>query len=141
MAHLSVINAVTERVAANFTHCPVFGENSNEDTPADGSSFLQIQFPFSNTEWIEVEGPDGSVFREEGAFRFVLSVPRFSADATVTGRQWLGELAQLFTGVVFDGVQTFAPDSPVADDNNDDASYYRLSMAVAYHYHFVSAAA
>jgi len=140
MAHLSVVNAVAARVAANFTHCPIIGENSNQDVPADGSAFLQLQFPFSTTEWVEVEGPDGSIFREEGAFRFVLAVPRYDAAATATGRQWLEELAQLFTGVAFDGVQTFAPDSPVADDNNDDASYYRLSMAVAYQFHFVSAA-
>lgn len=134
MAHYSVVTAVEDRTKANFSRCPVYVENELTDTPADGSAWLVIQFPFATTEWIEVEGPDGSGFQEEGAFRFVLSVPR--GDGAHSGRQWLGELADLFRGQLFDGVQTFAPDSPIGDDDNDIGSVYRLAMAVPYQFTF-----
>lgn len=130
MAHYSVVQSVETRVADNFAHCPAYVENELMQTPDDGSAFLIIQFPWSNSIWEEIGGTP--VFKEEGAFRFVLAVTR--GQGAHTARQWLGELATLFRGVLFDGIQCFVPDTPVANDDNEMASYYRLSIAVPYWY-------
>lgn len=132
MAHRLVVNAVRARLAANFTGCPVYGENTLAESPKDGSAFIVLQFPWSRSVWETLAGPDGCDHREEGAFRFVLSVPR---DGGVDeGRQWLDEIASLFRGEEFDDVQCYAPDSPVSDDRNETGSYYRLTMAVPYQF-------
>lgn len=135
MAHASVVSAVQTRVADNFSHCTAYVENALTQTPDDNSAFLLIQFPYCSTTWREIEGQGGSVFQEEGAFRFVLAVQR--GEGADTARSWLADLATLFRGVQFDGVQTFAPDSAVADDNNAKDSYYRLSIAVPYWYSYL----
>lgn len=132
MAHLAVIQAVEARLAAGFDRCPVYIENSGAGTPSDGSPFLVLQFPWSSTSWATIEGPDGCDFLEEGAFRFVLAIE--AGAGAHQGRQWLAEIADLFRAESFAGVQTFAPDTPVADDRNDLGNYYRLSMAVPYQF-------
>lgn len=136
MAHFAVVQAVEARMKANFTRCPVYVENENTDTPESGDGFLVVQFPWSNAEWHAVEGADGSIFHEEGAFRFVAAVPM--GTGSHDGRQWLGELADLFRGARFSDVQCFAPDSPVGDDGNEAGAYYRLAMAVPYEFYFTS---
>lgn len=132
MAHPSVLAAVASRLADGFDRCPVFPENTVGSTPEDGSPFLVVQYPYSRLQWTTIAGPDGCDFTEEGAFRFVLGVERGAgADQ---GRQWLEELAALFRGQRFGGVQTYGVDGPAADDRNEDGNYYRLSIAVAYEF-------
>ena len=126
MAHLAVVQAVEARVAAGFTACPVRVENDNDGVPNEAGAFIALQFPWSRSEWQTIDGD----FLEEGAFRFVLSVPR--GDGTHQGRAWLDDIATLFRAVEFDGVQTYAPSSPVTDDRSEAENYYRLSISVPY---------
>ncbi len=133
MAHLTVVQAVEQRLAANFTACPIQIENDGDQTvPANSGPFVAVQFPWSRSEWETIEGPEGCDFLEEGGIRFVLAAP--AGRGTHTYRGWLDEIATLFRGVTFDGVQTFAPTSPVSDDRNDRAGYFNLSIIVPYQY-------
>lgn len=132
MAHLDVVQAVEARLAANFNHCPIIVENENTPPPSDGSAFLHLQFPWSRAEWETVNGPDGCAFLEEGAFRLVLAVDR--GTGSHTGREWLDALAAVFRSVAFEGVQCFAPTSPITDDRSDAGSYYRLAITVPYEF-------
>jgi hypothetical protein len=133
MAHPSVVAAVGARLQAGFDHCPVITENDGDQTvPSDAGPFLKLQFPWTRSEWQTIDGPDGCDFLEEGGFRFVLSVP--SGSGTITGRVWLEEIATLFRGQRFEGVQTYAPSSPVSDDASDAPGYFRLSIVVPYEY-------
>lgn len=98
----------------------------------DGGPFLALQFPYAGADWQTLEGPDGSEFLEDGAFRLVLSVRRGAG--THAGRAWMDELAALFRGASFEGVQCFAPTSPVTDDRSEEAAYFRLSFSVPYQF-------
>ncbi|HZY67758.1 MAG TPA: phage tail terminator-like protein, partial [Devosia sp.] len=94
MARSEVVTAVRNRLEANWTHTDVFDENSEGSTPADGSPYLDVQFPFSTNERVTFGDPGNNVYREEGAFRLLLNVQRGSGGNT--GRQWADELAALF---------------------------------------------
>ncbi|MBI1621500.1 phage tail terminator-like protein [Aquamicrobium zhengzhouense] len=133
MAHLSVVQAVESRLAGAFSHCPIRIENDGDMTvPSDSGPFLAVQFPWSRSEWETIEGPNGSDFLEEGGIRFVLAAP--AGHGAHIYRGWLDEIAALFRGVTFNGVQTFAPTSPVTDDRNDRAGYFNLSIVVPYQF-------
>ncbi|WP_185982821.1 hypothetical protein [Aureimonas mangrovi] len=132
MAHLAVVKAVEARLREHWSHSTIRVENDEDGLDENGGPVLAMQFPWSRSEWQTVEGPDGSDFLEEGAFRFVLSIRRGSG--TDVARGWLDDLAGAFRGTQFDGVQTFAPSSPVTDDRNDVAGLYRLSFSVPYEF-------
>ncbi|MEO3387323.1 hypothetical protein [Mesorhizobium sp. CAU 1741] len=133
MAHLTVVQAVEQRLAANFNSCPIMIENDGDETvPSDADGFISVQFPWSNSEWETIEGPEGCDFLEEGGIRFVLSAP--SGRGTHVYRGWLDQIATLFRGVIFDGVQTFAPTSPTSDDRSDRDGYFNLSIVVPYQF-------
>jgi len=139
MASSAVISAVKSRVTANWNvtdpatskASPFYGLNEESQTPSDGTAFLVVQFPVANAEQKSVGAPGAQVFREEGAIRFVLSIPRGQGID-----YWLGQFETLlgqFRAVKFSGVNTWAPTSPVLDDGNDQGSYWRLTAAVPYY--------
>lgn len=130
MAHPSVVQAVEARLSAGFTGCPVFVENSNPDTPGDGSTFAVLQFPYSRSEQASIGSPDANWYREEGAFRIVLAVE--TGAGTHASRQLLETISALFRGKSFDGVRTYAPGSASSDDNSEDGAFFRLSIAIPY---------
>ncbi|MCQ8781719.1 phage tail terminator-like protein [Mangrovibrevibacter kandeliae] len=132
MAHPIVDQAFRAQLESSFSGCQIYPEGM-ATAPTDGSAFLVLQFPFSTSEQISVGDPGNNVYREEGAARFVLSVPR-NRPAIESGRQWAAEIANLFRGNRFDGVLTFAPTSPVTDDENDTGSYYRLAWVCPYQF-------
>lgn len=125
-----VVNAVEARLEANWTHCPVFGVNSKGDTPADGSPFVQVSYPVANGEQLTVGAPGANVYRETGAFRLMVNARR--GKGVAIGLAWADELAALFRGKEFGGVQTFAPSSPAIDDRNDQGNFFTLSVSVPY---------
>lgn len=133
-----VVAAVEARLADGWTHCPVRGfDDDNGEPPADASAFLVVQYPVSMSDQITIGAPGSNVFREEGAFRLVLAMPR-----TIEGRLlalvWTDELARLFRGKQFGasadfmGVTTHAPTSPAIEDDTDNGNYLLLSIAVPY---------
>lgn len=127
MAHLLVVQAVENRIRANFDRCPVFVENEMAETPSDSSRFIVIDFPWCRSNWVSAEE-----FEEEGGFRVLAAVERATGTHEVRG--WLDEIAALFRGARFDGVQCYAPQSPVTDDQSDRDTYFRLEITVPYRF-------
>lgn len=136
MAQAAVIAAVNQRLADNWTNCPVVGPNISGDAPSDGlSPFLSIQYPVAREEQITIGAPGNEVFRETGAIRFVLNVQR--GRGVDQGSAWADQLRTLFRAKQFASVNTFAPSSPVLDDSNDMGDYWRLTFAVPYYFDFI----
>lgn len=135
MAQSAVVDAVDARLAALWNRCPVVTPNSVGEAPSDGSAFLAVQFPFSTSERISFGDPGNNVYRESGAFRLVLQIERGSG--TAVGNQWADELADMFRGKHFDGVETFAPSSASSDDTNDNGNYWVMAIAVPYRFDFL----
>ncbi len=131
MAGSATLAAVNARVATYWSATAYYGLNETAQTPADGAAFLVVEYPLANAEQISVGSPGAQLFREEGGIRFVLSIPRGQGVS-----YWIGQLETLlghFRATTFSGVRTFAPTSPVLDDNNDQGSYWRLTAVVPYH--------
>lgn len=134
MAKKAVVDAVEARLQERFSACPVFGINLQGETPEDGSTFVQVQYPVANTTTMDLAG---TYYREEGAIRIIVNAQRGAE--TAAGLTLADDLAALFRNKKFGGVQTFAPSSPVIDDRNEEGMYFALSFAVVYQYDFTDA--
>jgi hypothetical protein len=130
MARKAVVDAVEARLATLWNGPRVVGLNTFGEAPEDGSAFVVVQYPVANEEQITVGAPGNNIFREEGAIRFVINAVRGSGQTQAL--LWADELAALFRAKEFDGVRTFAPDSPAIDDRNDEGNYYSLAIVVPY---------
>lgn len=131
MAKKAVVDAVEARLQERFSACPVFGINLQGETPEDGSTFVQVQYPVANTTTMDLAG---TYYREEGAIRIIVNAQRGAE--TAAGLTLADDLAALFRNKKFGGVQTFAPSSPVIDDRNEEGMYFALSFAVPYQFDF-----
>lgn len=134
MASKAVSDAVFARLASGFNHpeIPVIKPNETTQTPSDGSRFLVVQFPLAIEDVQSLGSTSNRLFREEGAFRFVLHGK--VNEGTAALMPLIEELRTLFRGVEFSGVITYAPSPPVEHDANDDGNYYALSTSVPYDY-------
>lgn len=134
MAHSQIVAAFRARLADNWTNCPVLTDtNVTDDLPS--MPFLQLMFPVSNAWQASVGAPSNNVWREEGGALLILNVERNSgADAWLP---WIDELAQLFRGKNFDGVQTYAPTSAYYDDDNEEGQAFQLRLAVPFDFDLV----
>lgn len=135
MADLHVMIAVENRLDLGFSGidaCPRVELNAGGAAPGDSTPFLVVEYPVSRSQQISVGAPGQNVWREEGAFRIVVAVP--VGTRTRQALIWLDEIAKLYRGQVFDGVTCWAPSSPTPcdEDNNEDGSYFRMSIAVPY---------
>lgn len=131
MASAAVITAVEARIAANWAG--TFQDlNAGADPPADGSPFLVAQFPVANAEQISIGAPGAEVFREEGAIRFVYSIPRGAG--VLPWQATLETLLALFRAKQFGGVNTWAPTSPTFDDSDADGQYWKITAVVPYYF-------
>ncbi|MFC5421036.1 phage tail terminator-like protein [Bosea eneae] len=133
MAHRQVEEAVEARLRANWSGAAIHAENDQETTPGDGSAFVTVQFPFSETKrW-----PLGQrMYREEGRFRLVMSVPTGTGKAAL--RTWGEELSALFRDVSFNGVTCQAPGSPATIDDGE-GGYHVAAFTCPYHFTFQEA--
>ena len=132
MARLAVVNAVKARLGATWNGLPVIAPNdAMSETPADGSAFIALEFPVSNTERLPV---NQRRYQEEGGFRIVINGERGAGvDDILT---LADQVAALFCDQSFDGVRTQAPTSPRIDDGNDEGNYFRVVVAVPYTFQF-----
>lgn len=135
MAQKAVVDAVEARLAANWSATPYFGLNGGGEPPADGTPFLEVQYPVANTEQISIGSPGANVWREIGAIRFVLSIRR--GQGVAQGLGYADTLAALFRGKQFNAVNTWGPSSPVLDDSNDRGNYWTLSFVVTYYFDYL----
>ncbi|WP_019999067.1 phage tail terminator-like protein [Aureimonas ureilytica] len=125
MAHLSVVKAVEARLAAGFNKCTVYVENSFTETPDEAGAWALLDFPWCRAEWITADE-----FEEEGGFRILIAAD--SGSGTHEARAWLDEIAALFRGQSFEGVQCYAPQSPSTNDRSANGSFFTLSITVPY---------
>jgi hypothetical protein len=125
MAHPSVVQTVETHIETGFTRCRVFVENSYVGAPESGGPWAVIDFPYCRSTWITADECE-----EEGGFRVLLAVE--AGAGAHEGRDWLEEIATLFRGRLVDGVQFYAPQSPLSDDRSDTGASFRLSITVPY---------
>lgn len=129
MAHKNAEEAIEARLRANWTHCRIFTENLEEEQPTAGEPFLQLQFPFSDVQRWSV---GTKLYREEGAFRITMSIPRGTGTQTI--RDWGEELRNIFLDQKFDGVDCKVPSDPFSDDRSDAGSFYVAYIACPFIY-------
>jgi len=131
MAGASVMTAVRTRLGETYAGYPVRYPNESTETPADGSPFWVVQYPVANEEQITIGAPTANVFRETGAIRLVLQIPR--GQDVVPYVTIVDQARALFRGAQFSGVNCYAPSPAVLDDRNDDGNYWALATAVPYY--------
>jgi hypothetical protein len=131
MAKKQVIDAVEARLGAVWDGLPVFGANAEGEPPSDGTPFLMVQYPVSETRRLPVTT---FAYWEEGGIRIVLNEARGVGLAKTTER--CEALAELFRDQTFDGVVCRVPSSPFIDDDNEDGNYFQTSIVVPYTYAF-----
>ena len=135
MAQGAVISAFKARLATEWNNrCPIV-DSLNGAGDAD-APFLTMQFPVANEDQISIGAPGANLFRETGAARFVLSIKTgIGIDGYI---DWIDALRASFRAKQFNGVNTWAPSSPVLDDDNNDGGFWLLSFAVPYYFDFIS---
>lgn len=131
------LSAVDAAVRARLATWPNVGEvevrvlnDIRGDTPPGNTPFLVIQYPVATASQITFGAPGLNFWRDEGAIRFVLNVETGSGANQALA--WMEEIAALFRGKTLDGVRTYAPTSPVIDDRNDEAGWFKLSFSVPF---------
>ncbi len=128
----AVADAVEARLIANWTATVIVPYDTVGETP-DVEAFVVVQYPVVNG----VQPVLGRTFFEEGALRIVLNVAR--GIGLQQGLAWCDTLKDIFRRVKFSGVETFAPDGPIVDDNTDQGNWISYSVIVPYRYEFDSA--
>lgn len=131
MASAAVEELVETYLAANWTRAPIFSENKEGETPADGSEFIVLQFPLSDVRRSFVNQRN---YREEGGFRIVINVARGEGTATI--RQYGAELAALFRDTKIGAITCGVPSEPFTDDQSDQGNYFTGALVVPYTYDF-----
>lgn len=132
MAGAAVKNAVAARLAANWTATAIVEDDITGQGPADGSSYVTLEYPVAREDQITVGAPGNNVFRESGAFRIKLVSPTGSGlDQALA---WIDQLRAIFRGKQFNNVTTFAPSPGVVDNSNYVAGKFVVSSAVPYQF-------
>jgi hypothetical protein len=131
MANKQVIDAVEARLGPVWDGLEVFGANTVGEPPSDGTPFLMVQYPVSDSRRMPI---NSRTYREEGGFRIVLNETRgLGLNQAMTRCDALGDL---FRDRSFDGVVCQVPSSPLIDDDNDDGNYFQVSMVFPYTFNF-----
>lgn len=133
----AVLDAVKARLGPTWssidgTAVPVFDINTVGQAPADGSPFIEVQFPVARRNNISVGAPGDNVVREDGGFRIILNVAR--GLGIEQGMGWADELGSFFANKQFDGVNTWQADPPILDNSNDAGNYETLAVIVDFYF-------
>lgn len=130
MAGKVVIDAVSARLAANWTLTAIVDDDTSGQGTGDGSPYVTIEYPVSVENQITVGSPGHNVFRESGAFRLKL------VSQTGLGLSYattlIDQLRAIFRGKQFDGVTTYAPSPAAVDNSNYVAGKFIVSSSVPY---------
>lgn len=133
MASLAVMNAVEARLRAGWSRALIVSEANTEGAqPLDGGPYLTVTYPVADETQISVGAPGSNTYREEGAIRFVLSVP--FGTGLLQWAAWINELRDLFRGKVFDGIVTWEAPPFAVNDDTENGTRFELSFAVPYRY-------
>lgn len=125
MASKVVEEAVEARLAANWNETQIFTENQEGETPSDGSPFIILQFPVSNTRRLTV---NNRCFEETGVFRIIINAARGEGMQTI--RDWGAELSDIFQYQTFDSVRCMSVSEPFTDESSDQGNYFQGTMVV-----------
>ena len=128
MAKKIAADAIRARLAANWTASVILGLNSTTQTPADGSPWVRITFPVAS----DIRTALGKNYRESGSARIVVATQ--IGDGLETSNSWCEQIATIFRGQKFDGVDCYAP--PSIREGIDDGSYFIASVIVPYRYDY-----
>lgn len=133
MGRLAVYNAFRSRLAANLpAGLKIIEVNGEAETPADGSSFVTLQFPVTNERNASVGAPGNNRWRVEGVARIVISVPRGRGLGQML--TYADALAAAFRGKTFSDIETYEVDGPIFDDGSDDGNYFVASLVIVYRF-------
>jgi hypothetical protein len=127
----AVADAVQARLATHWT-ATVIVDYDTMANPPDLDAFLVHQYPVVDS----VKPVLSRVYWEEGGIRFVLNVRR--GIGLAQGLEWCDELAALFRGVKFAGVECFEPSGPIVDDNSEEGDWISYAVIVPYRFEFFS---
>lgn len=134
MAHKTVETAVEARLRANWSACAIMVENGQETPPDGNAAYLTLQFPIAQARrW----STGTRLYREEGAFRLVLSIPAGTGVETL--RDWGDDLGTLFRDVSFAGVVCQVPSPPFFDDRGE-GSFAVAAIVCPYTFNFTEEA-
>lgn len=138
MAELKVIDKIVAIVKASWPEGIVFDDENEVWQPPEELGpddrlrpFIVVKFPHSTADPVSIGDPGNNWHREEGAAVIEMRIERgIKARA---GREVCARIAgALRSKDLGDGVQTWAPTSPLRDDRNAEGVYYSLIFAVPY---------
>lgn len=127
MASQYVEETIGEYLAGNWTLCPILTENLQGQAPEDGSPFLVLQFPLSETTRLST---GTRRYREEGGIRLLIHVER--GGGVVKLREWGDTLGDLFRDQTIGGIHCLVPSEPFAGDQEESDAHWSASMVVPY---------
>lgn len=127
MAGKAATDAIRARLAANWTLTPILGLNADTQTPGDGSGWVRIHFPVVADRKTTL----GMDFRETGSARIIVATP--IGDGLDISNAWCDQIAAIFRGQRFDGVECYAPS---IREGVDFGSYFEAAVIVPYRYDF-----
>lgn len=131
MPSKAVVDAITTYLNEAWTATSIIDPDSVNETPADGSAFIAVQFPVARNSRPVI---DRAFYREEGGFRIVINAERGAgAGQALT---WADQLAALFRDKKFGGVSCQVPSSPFIDDRNESGMYFKAAIVVPYTFNF-----
>lgn len=135
MARKAVMDAVNAYLAANWTGA-IQDVNKSGETPADGSTFLVVQYLGTLTQQITIGDPGNNIHRESGVIRLVLNVRRGGGLADIAKADSLSDLF-LHKTLVSGAMRTWVPSSPNLADQNEEGKFYQMTVSVPYQYDFL----
>lgn len=133
MPSKNVADLFENYLAANWTETLIVAYDTGTDTP-DVDAFLVQQFPVV----IGNHPVLGRKFWEDGIYRLILNVRR--GIGLAQGLSWTDELRVLFNNIKLTTgpLETFTPDGPIIDDNNEEGDWISYSMIIPYRYQYSS---
>lgn len=123
MAKQAAVDAIIARLKTNFTLAPVLDRNAGTQTPADGSAWVRVEFPVANNRPQALDRE----YREDGGFRIVVATAL--GEGVDVSNAWCEQIATIFRGQKFDGVQCWAP---TIREGVDDGSWFIATVVVPY---------
>lgn len=131
MAGKVVVDAISARLAANWTLTAIVDDDTTGQGTGDGLPYVTIEYPVSVENQITVGSPGNNVFRESGAFRIKLISP--TGQGLSQPLAWIDLLRAIFRGKQFSGVTTYAPSPGAVDNSNYVGGKFIISSSVPYY--------
>ncbi len=136
MASLTVMTAVSSRVASNWSYTTIIDPNETASVPTDNAAFLEILYPVATEEPISFGSTANNAHEELGTFRICLYIP-IGTEINPTATPWMTRIETLmaqFRGVRFSSIDCIGFVGPTIWDDSDDGAYFEISFAVSYRY-------